>query len=193
FFCNRIFTILSSNWHTQPSISRHRNSILSQGGLPVMKNPPLSIRISSLGIAAAMMVCVMLPFAANAERFFNRIATFPVYLNTDINLETVAEIIDVSKDGKTLVYTDSQTRKLGFVDIKKPGQPKALGAIDVGGEPTSVAVAGKFALVAVNSSPSFVTPSGHLHVVYLRSQKIIATHTLAGQPDSVSVCPAHRY
>lgn len=67
-----------------------------------------------------MMVCIMLSFAANAERVFNRIATFPVYLNTDINLETVAEIIDASKDGKTLVYTDSQIKKLGFVDIKKP-------------------------------------------------------------------------
>ncbi len=86
----------------------------------MIKNLPLSIRISSLGLAAAMMVCIMLSFAANAERVFNRIATFPVYLNTDINLETVAEIIDASKDGKTLVYTDSQIKKLGFVDIKKP-------------------------------------------------------------------------
>jgi len=135
----------------------------------------------------------MLPVAANAERFFNRIATFPVYLNTDINLETVAEIIDASKDGKTLVYTDSQTKKLGFVDIRKPDQPKALGAIDVGGEPTSVAVAGKLALVAVNTSPSFTAPSGHLHVVDIKSQEIVATHTLAGQPDSVAISPDERY
>lgn len=158
-----------------------------------MKNSSLPIRISALSIAAAMMACAMLPFAANAERFFNRIATFPVYLNTDINLETAAEIIDVSKDGRTLVYTDSQARKLGFVDIKKPDQPKALGAIDVGGEPTSVAVAGNFALVAVNSSPNFAAPSGHLHVVDIKLQKIIATHTLAGQPDSIAVSPDEQY
>ncbi len=159
-----------------------------------MKKDSLSLsRISSFGVAAAIIVYSMLPFAANAERVFNRIATFPVYLNTDINLETVAEIIDASKDGKTLVYTDSQTGKLGFVDIRKPDQPKALGAIDVGGEPTSVAVAGKFALVAVNSSPSFVAPSGHLHVVDIKSRTIVATHTLAGQPDSVAVSPDERY
>lgn len=150
-------------------------------------------RISFSAIAAAMVVCIMLPFAANADRLFNRIATFPVYLNTDIDLETVAEIIDASKDGKTLVYTDSQTKKLGFVDIRKPDQPKALGAIDVGGEPTSVAVAGNFALVVVNTSPSFTTPSGHLQVVDIESQKIVATHTLAGQPDSIAVSPDERY
>ncbi len=55
------------------------------------------------------------------------------------------------------------------------------------------AVAGKFALVAVNSSPSFVAPSGHLHVVDIRSQKIVATHKLAGQPDSVVVSPDEGY
>lgn len=150
--------------------------------------------LHGLGVAAAVVVYAMLPVTANADnRVFNRIATFPVYLNTDINLETVAEIIDASKDGKTLVYTDSQTKKLGFVDIKKPDQPKALGAIDVGGEPTSVAVAGRFALVAVNTSPDFVAPSGHLHVVDIESRAIVATHALAGQPDSVAISPDERY
>lgn len=157
------------------------------------KHLSLLNRISFFSRAIVIITCIMLPVAANAERFFNRIATFPVYLNTDINLETVAEIIDASKDGKTLVYTDSQTKKLGFVDIRKPDQPKALGAIDVGGEPTSVAVAGKLALVAVNTSPSFTAPSGHLHVVDIKSQEIVATHTLAGQPDSVAISPDERY
>ncbi|MCB1977591.1 MAG: hypothetical protein KDE66_11380, partial [Nitrosomonas sp.] len=131
------------------------------------KKKDLSLTLfHGFGVAIAVAVYGLLPVTANADnRVFNRIATFPVYLNTDINLETVAEIIDASKDGKTLVYTDSQTKKLGFVDIKKPDQPKALGAIDVGGEPTSVAVAGRFALVAVNTAPDFVAPSGHLHVV----------------------------
>lgn len=128
-----------------------------------------------------------------SDRFFNRIASFPVYLNTDINLETVAEIVDASKDGRTLVYTDSETGKLGFVDIRKPARPKALGAIDVGGEPTSVAVAGDYALVAVNTSLDFVAPSGHLHVVDIDTQSIVATHALAGQPDSVAVSPDERY
>ena len=159
------------------------------------KNKSMSlIAANTFVVATAMMVYTTLPLAAKADdRVFNRIATFPVYLNTDINLETVAEIVDASKDGKTLVYTDSEAGKLGFVDIKKPAQPKALGAIDVGGEPTSVAVAGDYALVAVNTSPSFVAPSGHLHVVDIDSQSIVATHPLAGQPDSVAVSPDERY
>ncbi|MCI0732321.1 MAG: esterase-like activity of phytase family protein [Methylococcaceae bacterium] len=127
------------------------------------------------------------------DRTFNRIATFPVYLNTDINDETVAEIVDASRDGKTLVYTDSQTGKLGFVDIENPADPKPLGAIAVGGEPTSVAVVRNYALVGVNTSPSFIAPSGHLHVVDINTQSIVATHTLAGQPDSVAISPDGRY
>lgn len=157
------------------------------------KDMPL-ISINTFFVAAAIMAYSMMPFAVKADnKIFNRIATFPVYLNTDINTETVAEIIDASKDGKTLVYTDSQTGKVGFIDIKKPAKPEALGAIDVGGEPTSVAVAGDYALVAVNTSPSFVAPSGHLHVVDIKTQTIVATHTLAGQPDSVAVSPDERY
>jgi len=159
------------------------------------KNNNMSLTaINTLVVVISIMFHTLLPGAVKADNlFFNRIATFPVYLNTDVNLETVAEIIDVSKDGKTLVYTDSQTGKLGFVDIKQPRKPEPLGAIDVGGEPTSVAVAVDYALVAVNTSPSFVAPSGHLHVVDIKTQTIIATHRLAGQPDSVAVSPDARY
>ncbi|MCP5243632.1 MAG: esterase-like activity of phytase family protein [Burkholderiales bacterium] len=158
-------------------------------------------RVASNTLAAIVLIALialtafsLLPVAAQADdRVFNRIATFPVYLNTNIDVETVAEIVDASKDGHTLVYTDSQTGKLGFVDITNPANPQALGAIDVGGEPTSVAVAGDYALVAVNTSPSFASPSGHLHVVHIGTQAIVVTHTLAGQPDSVAVSPDERY
>lgn len=94
---------------------------------------------------------------------FERIATFPVYINTDIDTETVAEIVDASKDGDTLVYTDSATERLGFVDIENPSEPKPLGLIVVGGEPTSVAVAGDYALVVVKTSPIYTASSGFLH------------------------------
>lgn len=99
------------------------------------KNKAMSlIAVNTFVVAATMIIYTVLPLAAKADdRVFNRIATFPVYLNTDITLESVEEIIDASKDGKTLVYTDSQTGKLGFVDIKQPAKPEALGAIDVGG------------------------------------------------------------
>ncbi|MGD8630583.1 MAG: esterase-like activity of phytase family protein [Gammaproteobacteria bacterium] len=151
--------------------------------------------ISGVSAVALGIAAVLSPVSASADSdpVFNRIATFPVYLNTDVDDETVAEIVDASKDGKTLVYTDSQTEKLGFVDIRKPGKPVALGAIDVGGEPTSVGVAGDYALVAVNTSPSFVAPSGHLHVVNIATQTIVATHALAGQPDSVAISPDGKY
>jgi hypothetical protein len=146
--------------------------------------------------AIAMGVCLGLTHTlaiADNDRFFNRIATFPVYLNTDINDETVAEIVDASKDGKTLVYTDSETGQLGFVDITKPAEPKPLGAIEVGGEPTSVAVAGNYALVTVNTSPIFFAPRSYLHVIDIESRVIVATHDLAGQADSVAVSPDGRY
>ncbi|MGR9099764.1 MAG: hypothetical protein ACU826_04280 [Gammaproteobacteria bacterium] len=38
----------------------------------------------------------------------------------DVAVRAVAEIVDASEDGKTLPYSDSETGKLGFVDIKKP-------------------------------------------------------------------------
>lgn len=155
--------------------------------------PPYLSVISGLILSTSMTLAPQTSHAGKDDKVFNRIATFPVYLNTDINEETVAEIVDVSEDGKTLVYTDSETGKLGFVDIKQANKPKALGAIDVGGEPTSVAVAGDYALVAVNSSESFTNPSGHLHVVDIKTQMIVATHDLGGQPDSVAVSPDGRY
>jgi hypothetical protein len=149
--------------------------------------------MTALALGVSLYVTSMAGQADGGDRMFNRIATFPVYLNTDIDAETVAEIVDVGNKGKTLVYTDSQTGKLGFVGISNPARPRALGAIDVGGEPTSVAVAGDFALVAVNTSPGYMTPSGHLHVVDIKSQSVVATHALAGQPDSIAVSPDGRY
>ena len=152
--------------------------------------------VDSTLVAIAIVICLSLaatPAMADEDRIFNRIATFPVYLNTDIDDETVAEIVDASKDGKTLIYTDSETEKLGFVDIKNPAEPAPLGAIDLGGEPTSVAVAGRYALVGVNTSPSFIAPSGLLRVVDIENQVIVASHDLAGQPDSVAVSPNGRF
>lgn len=96
------------------------------------------------------------------ELAFRRIASFPVFLNTDVALETVAEIVAASDDGNLLIYTDSQTENVGFVDITTPSNPFPLPAdtLPVGGEPTSVAVAGPYALVGVNTSPSFVDAPG---------------------------------
>ncbi|MCI0401180.1 MAG: hypothetical protein L0Z68_07765 [Gammaproteobacteria bacterium] len=86
---------------------------------------------------------------------FQRIATFPVFLNTDEGTQTAAEIVSASEDGKFLIYTDSPTGNLGFVDIADPRDPKPSGVLEMSGEPTSVAVVGAYALAAVNTSQSF--------------------------------------
>ena len=71
--------------------------------------------------------------------FFQRIATFSVYRNNeDITQETVAEIVAATRNGRTLVYTDSKRGAIGLLDISYPHHPKPLGTVAVGGEPTSV-------------------------------------------------------
>jgi len=159
--------------------------------------------------AAAALCSVLTAAGAHATPVpetpqFERIATFNVCENTscdrDAVEETVAEITAVSQDGKTLVYTDSPQKVIGFVDIAKPSTPKGLGVLGVGGEPTSVAVAGQYALVAVNTSESFANPSGHLAVYNLASCIAnlaacapFAKIDLHGQPDSVAISPDGRY
>lgn len=129
---------------------------------------------------------------------FVRIASFPVcsQLDADCNTdeETAAEIVDVSTDGQTLVYSDSPGGRIGFIDITTPSAPVAAGVLDVDGEPTAVAVLGSHVLVGVNTSDGdFVNPSGNLTVVDVASQAIVTTIDLGGQPDSVAVSPDGNY
>ncbi len=126
----------------------------------------------------------------NASMFFNRTATFAVCqqvgASCETDDETAPEIVAASEDGMTLVYSNSPKGEIGFVDITDVKAPKALGALAMGGEPTSVTVLGTNALVAVNTSPDFVNPSGKLAVVDIASRKLIAEITLPGQPDSIA-------
>jgi len=124
---------------------------------------------------------------------FKRLATFPVFNNTSIDVETVAEIIAATEDGNLLVYTDSITGNLGFIDITDAANPVPDGVVALGGEPTSVAVAGPYALVGVNTRPNFLMPSGQLAAVDLASRMIVQTFDLGGQPDSVAVSPDNQY
>ncbi len=122
---------------------------------------------------------------------FTRLSTFPVYRNSaDPSLETVAEITAASPDGRTLISTDAPGGRVTFTDITDPGNPKPAGALAVGGEPTSVAVYRSYALIAVNTSASFIKPSGNLLVVSLATRKVLARIDLGGQPDSVAISPA---
>lgn len=123
---------------------------------------------------------------------FNHVGTFDVPDNLGdgegIGTPTVAEIVDVSEDGMTLVYTDALAGRIGFVDITDTASPAPLGTIEAEGDPTSVGVAGKFVYAAVNTG-DFVDPSGTLLVIDLATRTIESELDLAGQPDSVAVSP----
>jgi len=128
---------------------------------------------------------------------FNRIAFFPVcrQLDPTCNTDNVtnAEILSVSTDGLTVIYGDSESGAVGFVDIADPYNPAPLGFVDVGGEPTSLGVTGDYVVVAVNTSPDFVNVSGVLYIINIDTQEVLRTMDLEGQPDSVAISPDQRF
>lgn len=135
---------------------------------------------------------------------FERISTFVVCENTSCTDnapgDTVSEIVTASEDGRILVYADSALDALGFVDIADPARPRGQGVVKLDGQPTSVTVAGPWILAAVNTSASFVSPSGRLDVFDMAacaadtsSCAKVATLDVGGQPDSVAVSPDGRY
>jgi len=155
-----------------------------------MKNPKIILPLA-LSVSAALVLTVSLDAsAANAEHNFNRIASFPTYQNMptggDRNKETSAEIIDVTADGMTLIYTDSPQKAVGLIGIKNPNNPTPLGNIKVDGEPTSVVVIGRTAYVGVNTSTSYKNPSGKLVVIDIDSKSIKLTCDIGGQPDALA-------
>lgn len=123
------------------------------------------------------------------DTFFEHVATFDVTTNGSI----VAEIVDVTTDGQTLLYTDSENEELGLVDIADPTAPVPAGVIPLPGEPTSVGVLGDTALVAVNTSPDFDNPSGELVLVSTTDGTVLRSIDLGGQPDSVAIAPSGDY
>jgi hypothetical protein len=133
----------------------------------------------------------------SSESNFVRIASFPVCeqlaINCDTDDETAAEIVVPSQDGLTLIYTDSPKNTLGFVDISNPADPQAGGTMDLGGEPTSVAVKDGYALVAINTSTDFINVAGELLVININDRSIEASITLGGQPDSIAISPDGNY
>lgn len=126
----------------------------------------------------------------NPDGLFKKVGTFDVMAG---NGSGVAEIVDVTINGKQLVYTDAENGEIGFVDISDPANPVGEGTVDVGGEPTSLVVLDPLVLVGVNTSPDFVNPSGKLVVVHRNNRQIVAEHELGGQPDSVALSPDRKY
>ncbi|WP_407292334.1 esterase-like activity of phytase family protein [Stutzerimonas zhaodongensis] len=165
-------------------------------------NTPTRLTRTALSTALTLSLLPLASEAASARaaEYFERVATFSVYRNLsageDATRETVAEITAVSRDGRTLIYTDSPGERIGLVDIRDPKFPKPAGFVQLEGEPTSVAVHHHFALVAVNTSLSFTQPDGVLAVFDIRNPaqpKRVATLPMGGQPDSIAISPRGRY
>lgn len=134
------------------------------------------------------------------NQYFARQSVFPIYRNLaegdDSNSETVAEIIAASEDGNTIIYTDSEMERLGFVDISDISNPQAAGFLALSGEPTSVAVHGDWALVVINTSEDFVNTSGQVDVINISdisAPTLVRSLPLNGQPDSIAISPSGEY
>ncbi|GIF37596.1 esterase-like activity of phytase family protein [Actinoplanes xinjiangensis] len=158
----------------------------------------MSLRRTTSAVVSVVAVAAVgaVPTAAAAHgrpEEFRRLSTFPAYLNSSIDDTAAAEISTVTDDGRTVVYTDSPGRRLGFVDISNPSAPKPAGTLAVGGEPTSVAHLGRLLLAGVNTRTSFTEPSGKLVVIDASSRAVTREIDLGGQPDSVAVAPSGRY
>jgi len=138
-------------------------------------------------ILAGLLASTAIVNIANAD--FSEIGKFGTPANNPSAEETSAEIIAATADGMKLVYSDSPANALGMIDITDPANPKPLGSMDLGGEPTSVAIKNGQAYVGINTSKNYVEPSGHLLVVDLASGKEVTKIELGGQPDSVAVSP----
>ncbi len=149
------------------------------------------MRLRSACLTSALALTAALP--AQAEMVFNRVASFATPDNMaegeDRARASSAEIITVTEDGNTLIYSDSPLGVIGLVDITNPKAPKPLGNIEMGGEPTTTVVDGGMAIVGVNTSGSFTNPSGKLVTVDIAAKKVVAECDLGGQPDSVAKSP----
>lgn len=157
----------------------------------------MKIKSNHLRSVAVIAILASQTSFANAEshgaKNFNRIAAFPVAQNIPADMdpksETSSEIIEASEDGMTLVYSDSPMGGIGIIDITDPKSPVAAGYVKVDGEPTSLIVQAGHAITGVNTSESYVSPSGKLVSINLETKEIAQSCDLAGQPDSIAVSP----
>jgi hypothetical protein len=138
----------------------------------------MRLRLLASSLLAALLTCAAHGAPTPGWLFdghFEPVTTFTVD-------GQVAEIVDATPNGRTLVYTDSASQRIGFVDIGDPEAPVQFATLDMGGEPTSVAITpnGRFALVCV-SGPN------DLAVVKMATREIVRRIPLFGQPDSIDI------
>jgi hypothetical protein len=135
--------------------------------------------------------------SGSRDKSFQRVGTFANYRNNPMSGPmTASEIVAATSDGQLLVYSDGLLRAIGFINIANPGQPQPAGRVTfpTGHFPTSVDVLGnRYALVGVNTSVSFTSPSGYLAVVDVVARTIVRQIDLGGQPDSLKVSPDGKY
>lgn len=148
----------------------------------------VSRRRNLAAAAAAALTIAALPVAATAAptQSFSPLASW------NVPDGGVAEIVSATADGRTLLYTNAGDGLLGFVDISDPAAPADLGAIDVGGEPTSVSVmaTGKAVVVVrtdeLEEGQAPVIRPGKLLVVDVATRTIETTIPIGHHPDSVA-------
>lgn len=153
--------------------------------------PTSRLRAAAAATACtALLLCsaATLPATAEDTTSFKRVSTTPAYLNAGGEAaKAVAEISTVSPDGNTLFYTDAGGKAVGKFDITDPSNPKPLGKLDVGGEPTSVYAIDGYVLVVVDSSQSYKNPTGHVSVLNADTFEEVRRIELGGQPDSIDI------
>jgi hypothetical protein len=145
-----------------------------------------------LGAITVALLATSALTPAHAE-VFNRISTFNVVDNLPADADpaegTVSEIIAVTEDGNTFIYSDSPGKRVGLVDATDAKNPKPAGIIALEGEPTTTVVIKGKGLVGVNTSESKANPSGHIAIVDIASKTVEAKCDLGGQPDSLVLSP----
>ena len=198
-----MFKFQSRHFHDTPVTSRDPfNSVIA-----VVKKTASALA-ASLALSTLLVACGggsddtpsvprLAASVSDNTQFFNRVATFAVCeqigSSCEARVATAAEIVAASTDGMTLIYTNSPKDEVGFVDITDPSAPVALGALAMGGEPTSITVQGNHALIAVNTSPSFTAPDGKLVVVDIATRQVVHEIALGGQPDSIAISKDGKY
>ncbi|RPH96853.1 MAG: alkaline phosphatase, partial [Lysobacterales bacterium] len=151
-----------------------------------MKQFTQSLLVTALAAALPAVAAAQTVQGGDPSGLFWPVGTFDVIAG---NGSDVAEILDVTINGKQIVYTDAGQGEIGFVDISDPANPVGQGTVDVGGDPTSLVVLDPLVLVGVNTSESYTNPSGKLVVVHRNTRQIVAEHELGGQPDSLALAP----
>lgn len=161
---------------------------------------PLSLSLSLLATLPSSGAPAPEQRAAEPSSWFERVATYPVYLNVPAGVDpaepTVAEISTITEDGQTVIYTDALGKRIGFLDISDPTAPVGAGTLDLAeignadDQPTSVAAVGDHVLVVIDESGGdFVNPAGRVDVVRLSDRTVINSIDLGGQPDSIAISP----